>query len=172
MAMSIPKVLAIIGVLVLLIGVLTIPITREVWETKSKLLESETVELSPFGYERILTAPYFEPENVRNVRIIGYVRKVSGEDFTFEITDGRVYLRAENVSEREFNFPIDPEEFEESLWLRIEPAKSKVSVYVRAVWEERSYFYSIGGLFLGAFLILLGVILIIASIIAHVARGR
>lgn len=84
---------------------------------------SETVEVSPYlGHKEPLIYPFISPENVRNLKIQGTVKSVEGGTFCFTITNGEVYVKAEEVSEKSFEFLVKPEELSDGLYLEIHPS--------------------------------------------------
>lgn len=170
--MGVEKVVVALGVVLLILGALFMfaPASQEIWEPKSILLISATKDVSLIGSQELLAHYFLLPGNVRELKLRGYVKLVEGEPFSFEITNGEVYVGARGVSERSFEFPVQPEELRDGLWLRIYPAKAKVSVRVEASWEERTYAHVLGGVVLGGLLGLLGVVILIVALILYVVR--
>jgi len=171
--MKLPKILAIIGLALLILGIVFffLPATQEVWEEKSHVLLSETTDVSPIiGCSRMLTYLFLDPEDVRNIKIIGYVEKVSGNNFSFKITDGKVYIEVDNVARYDFNFTVEPEELRDGLWLKIEPTETKVSIYAKATWEEKTYAHVLGGMVLGGMLGFFGLVALIAAFVLYLIK--
>ena len=178
--MRLPKLLAIIGMVMLILGAITTfsPATVERYESKSYVLASETVEVSPwFGYRTFLTYFFLNPEDVRNLKVQGYVKGVEGGPFNFEITDAKTYVKAERVLEKSFEFPVEPEELRDGLHLKIEPAtkallgpSSRVSIYAKATWEEKTYAHVLGGLIVGGALGFFGIAMLVAALVTYIIR--
>jgi len=168
-----PKILAIIGLVLLILGVMFFffPATQEVWKEKSHVLLSETIDVSSIiGCSRMLTYLFLDPEDVRNLKITGYVEKVTGNNFSFQITDGKVYVEADNVMRYDFDFIVEPEELTDGLWLKIEPTETKVSIYAKATWEEKTYAHVLGGMVLGGILGFFGLVALIAAFVLYLVR--
>jgi len=173
MKMNLPKVLAIVGVILLIIGLVFafVPVTQEVWQEKSYLLASETTEISPYiGHQELLTYLFLSPEDVRNLKLQGTLKSIEGGNFSFEVTDGELYFKAENVSEKSFEISVEPEELTNGLWLKIKPANVTVSTHIEAIWEQRTYSHVLGGLLLGGILGFFGFILLIAALVVYLIR--
>jgi len=170
--LSLTKTIAIIGILLLALGTLFAfaPASREIWEPKSALLASETEDISLIGSSKLITYFFLFPEHVRNLKIRGYVKLVDGEPFSFEITNGEVYVKADKVSERSFEFSVEPEDLRDGLWLKMSPAKAKVSLRIEASWEEKTYAHVLGGMVLGGLLGFFGIILLIAAFILYIIQ--
>jgi len=171
--LKLPKLLAVLGIVLLVMGTIVAlaPATTEVWKPKSYVLISETRDISEWiGYSTLLTYFFFEPEDIKNLKIQGYVKEVEGKPFSFEITNGKTYVKANNVPEKDFEFSVEPEELKNGLRLKIEPADVKVSIYAKALWEEKTYAHVFGGLLLGGFMWFLGIIILIAAFIAYIIR--
>jgi len=120
---------------------------------------------------------FFKPEDVRNLRVKGYIKVESGDVFSFEITDGEVYIRAINVLRKDFDFTIGYEELRNGLQLKIEPSKTKVYIGIEATWEAKAfkgetyYTYILGGPIFGVFLEILGIVLM-APFILHLMKVK
>jgi len=107
---------------------------------------------------------------VRNLKLQGTLKSIEGGNFSFEVTNGEPSFRAENVSQRSFEIPVEPEELTNGLWLKIKPANVTVSINVKAIWEERTYGHVFGGFVLGGILGFFGFISLIAAFIAYLVR--
>lgn len=171
--MGLPKILAILGITLLVLGLVFVfvPATQEVWKPKSYLLVSKTTNLSPYTkHQEFLTYLFLTSEGVRNLKVQGTIKSVEEGTFSFEITNGEVYVKAEGVPEKSFEFPVEPEELRNGLWLKIAPGNTKVSIRIEATWEQKSYAHVLGGLILGGLLGFFGFILLIVAFIIYVIR--
>ncbi len=172
--MHLAEYLAKLGVILLLLSFVPILLSTENtsnWEPKSYILASETVDVFFFGHTEDLYYSFYEPANVRNLTIGGYVKKVSGEPFSFRITNGKIYVSAEGVtSEKHFKFNVEPGELENGLKLDIKPSDTEVSFYVKATWQEKEDYEDavFGGIVLGSIIGFFGLLSLIAALIVHI----
>ena len=167
------KALVVLGAILVVAGlVCTFALaTQAVWEPRSRLLLGETVELSPYVETRRSISHYFpDPEDVRGLKVRGYIKCIEGGPISFEVTDGEVYVNATNTLERSFEFSVSPEELEDGLVLTFRPKEARVCVRIEAAWEERAYMHVLRGLVVGGLLGGLGLLLLIAALIVYVVR--
>jgi len=45
-----------------------------------------------------------------------------------------------------FEFPVEPEELRNGLWLKIASGNAKASIRVEVTWEQKTYAHVLGGL--------------------------
>ena len=121
--MKLSKVLTITGLTLIIVGaiIIFIPITQELWVSKSDILVSKTVSLPPmWKKELLLTYPFSsEPENYKDLVVKGYVESVDGLPFNLVIGNAKTYVTAKKVIKYEFVFSPTPTELKKGLKLKL-----------------------------------------------------
>lgn len=173
---KLPKIIAVVGVVLLLLAMLfvIVPVTQVVWEPKSRLLVDKTVTVS-FLLGHLEPLIYFpsSPKIMRNLRIQGYVKCVSGGVFNLDIKNGKTYASAYGVAEEYFEFSVEPEELQSGLWLSVKliaPPVTEVLIHVEAHWEERTYTHVLTGIALAGRLAFFGILLLIIALILYTTQ--
>jgi hypothetical protein len=127
--MRAPKILTIIGLLIIILGVAfaVFPLTTEVWTPKSSpLVEEVSTVYAQSSYYPLALSPYI-PKESRRLVINGTVESLKGHTFDLCILNKvnyekwkanapyEVYLQAKNVSSRSFSFTATKEDLDDGL---------------------------------------------------------
>jgi len=145
--MRAPKILAVIGLAVIVLGAVAvfIPPVWEVWNPKSETLVKEVATVYPrWHYYPLALAPYI-PQESRNLVVSGTVKELKGYTFDFyafnKINYERwraeapyeAYLQVKNVSSYSFSFETTREDLNEGLYLVV------LNIYAREPVTESLY---------------------------------
>jgi len=127
--MRVPKVFAIIGLVVIILGMAlaVIPTTIEVWIPKSGTLTEDIATVHPqLDYYPLALAPYISQES-RNLEVNGTVKELKGRTFDFYVFNKvnyerwkaeasyETYFQAENTSSCVFSFAATREDLSAGL---------------------------------------------------------
>jgi hypothetical protein len=135
--MGLPKIVAIAGLAAIVLGVVLAlaPAAQEVWKARSELLKSGGDAVSPRLNHTILLVSLTVPEGARNLVVRGHVEEAGGRPFDLEVTNGRVYVRAANVSSYNFTLSPSPAELRAGLHLVIANTRAAAPVTESLVSE-------------------------------------
>ena len=188
--MRIPKIIFIIGLVILVIGILiAIALPASVtWEPKTKALcTDEIIEVSEYekyDYYRPYFAFIVSFGETKDFEVEGSIEEVSDYKFNFYIFDEtdydlwkadrphKSYFEAENVTSITFSFLLTNKEVVNDLYFVVEnpePYESDRVARLTATvnWKEKAIITRIvGGLILGGIIAFIGLVLIIVGGIA------
>jgi hypothetical protein len=123
--------------LIILGIVLAVALMAQVtWEPKSEILVSESTTVSAwFNYTRRFLRLFARAEDVRDLVVKGHVEEAGGRPFDLEVSNGKVYVKAANVSSYDFTISPSPAELSAGLKLLIANVRAAAPVTENFVKE-------------------------------------
>jgi hypothetical protein len=129
--MRLAKIIAIAGLALILLGVVLAAalMAQVTWEPKSDTLVSESTTVSAwFNYTRPFSRLFARAEDVRNLVVKGHIEEAGGRPFDLEVSNGKVYAKAANVSSYDFKISPSPAELSAGLKLVIANVRAAAPV--------------------------------------------